>query len=88
METNEDGDRDWGAHVKGGDGALDKVRPEAVTLPWLLNTIISGEVYSVQCDDHQNCRVHQLGGGNQENYQQQLGCSHEAGCGGEVKYHF
>ena len=36
VETNEDGDRDWGAHVKGGDGALDKVRSEAVTFPWLL----------------------------------------------------
>ena len=32
VETMDDGERDWGAHVKGDEIALDKVRAEAVYL--------------------------------------------------------
>ena len=33
METSDDGERDWGAHVKSGDAALDQVRRAVILYP-------------------------------------------------------
>ena len=47
METSDDGERDWGAHVKGGDAALDQVRPAAYSPAYCQPSASYQERYTV-----------------------------------------